>query len=896
MANAVEIANAYISLTVRAPGIKQSVEAELGKVDTKSVGDNMGRTAGKGFSTGFAVVAGAVGGIAATLANTAIGSIGGIIAEARTATDAAMKFKSTLDFAGVDTTTIDSLTASTKAYADATVYDLSTIQSTTAQLASNGVKDYAALTEASGNLNAIAGGNAETFKSVGMVLSQTAGAGKLSAENWNQLADAIPGASGKIQEALATNGAFVGNFRDEMAKGEISSEEFNAALLQLGTDPIAVEAAKSTETFEGALGGLQASAVSVVSAILEDLQPAITGMIGFLSESVDWIGQNVSWLGPLAGGIGIVAAAIGIWTAGQWLLNAALAANPIGIVIGIIAALVAAIVWVATQTTFFQDLWTNVTNVIGAAATWLFETILKPVFEGIGAVFTWLWTTILEPYINAWINVFRFIGAVAAWLWNEAIAPAFRGIAEVVGTVWSWLQQNVFGPIGVALGILGAAFMVLWNTYVSPVWRNIQNAIGSAWNWIRDSVFAPFGTAIGFIGTAFENVASAIATAWDGIKEAAAAPVRFIVDTVWNEGVLKFTNGVFDALGLGDMKMDPVRLGFASGGVMPGYTPGRDVHRFYSPTGGLLDLSGGEAIMRPEFTRLVGGAAGVDALNSAARNGSLGIGDGLGDFAGDVWENIQKAAAVAWDFVSNPAAAIQTHLIDGMIRPLTAQLGDGAFATMASQMPVNLVKGMADLFKAAAPAGPGGAGMGWEAMWNTVKGRFPDATLNSSVRPGAKTVNGGQSYHALGRAIDVPPSMDIFNWIKAAYPNSSELIYSPAGSKQLLNGQEHFWEGAVRAQHFNHVHWAMANGGVMPKLYDQGGWLPHGGMAVNLSGRPEPILTADQWDSLGSGPSELVVVDVNGDLIGRMRVEARDVVAADSSARRRGFGQGVSRG
>lgn len=35
------------------------------------------------------------------------------------------------------------------------------------------------------------------------------------------------------------------------------------------------------------------------------------------------------------------------------------------------------------------------------------------------------------------------------------------------------------------------------------------------------------------------------------------------------------------------------------------------------------------------------------------------------------------------------------------------------------------------------------------------------------------------------------------------------------------------------------------------KLYDQGGWLPHGGVAVNLSGAPEPILTAGNWDMLG---------------------------------------------
>ena len=109
------------------------------------------------------------------------------------------------------------------------------------------------LTEAAGNLNAVAGGNADSFKSVAMVLTQTAGAGKLTTENWNQLADAIPGASGKLQEALLKNGAYTGNFRAAMAKGEITADEFNQALLDLGMTDVAKQAATSTSTIEGAM-------------------------------------------------------------------------------------------------------------------------------------------------------------------------------------------------------------------------------------------------------------------------------------------------------------------------------------------------------------------------------------------------------------------------------------------------------------------------------------------------------------------------------------------------------------------------------------------------------------------------------------------------------------------
>ncbi|MEV0472323.1 transglycosylase SLT domain-containing protein [Streptomyces prunicolor] len=56
----------------------------------------------------------------------------------------------------------------------------------------------------------------------------------------------------------------------------------------------------------------------------------------------------------------------------------------------------------------------------------------------------------------------------------------------------------------------------------------------------------------------------------------------------------------------------------ALGGVLPGYTPGRDVHQFVSPTAGVLELSGGESVMRPEWTAAVGPGY-VNEMNQVAR-------------------------------------------------------------------------------------------------------------------------------------------------------------------------------------------------------------------------------------------------------------------------------------
>lgn len=219
-------------------------------------------------------------------------------AEAIESSDSVQKFQSTMKLGGFGKAEIKSTTKEVQDYANKTVYDLSTVANTTAQLAANGVKGYMNLTEAAGNLNAQAGGNAETFKSVAMVLTQTAGAGKLTTENWNQLADAIPGASGVLQKAMKDNGAYTGNFRDAMEKGQISSDEFNKAITQLGMNDGAKKAAASTSTFEGAFGNLEANIVTGMDNIIQSVgKKKLTDIINDASDvAVKGLGYVVKFV------------------------------------------------------------------------------------------------------------------------------------------------------------------------------------------------------------------------------------------------------------------------------------------------------------------------------------------------------------------------------------------------------------------------------------------------------------------------------------------------------------------------------------------------------------------------------------------------------------------------
>lgn len=244
---------------------------------------------------------GAVAGLAQTAIQGVTSALSGMTGEVMNTSDAIEKFQSTMNFAGKTKEETEEATKLFKKYADDTVYDLNDITNTGAQLAANGIQSYKELAIAAGNLNAVAGGNADTFKSVGMVLTQTAGAGKLTTENWNQMADAIPGASGKLQEALKNMNAYTGDFRDAMADGQISAEEFLKAIQDLGSTDAAEEAARSTKTFEGAIGNLEATVTTGMTNVLDAFgKEKVTGTItkfgDFVAKAFEKVADGIKWM------------------------------------------------------------------------------------------------------------------------------------------------------------------------------------------------------------------------------------------------------------------------------------------------------------------------------------------------------------------------------------------------------------------------------------------------------------------------------------------------------------------------------------------------------------------------------------------------------------------------
>lgn len=483
---------------------------------------NVDKSAGKsssGFGK-FGVVAGAVGGLVSSGIGMALDAIGDLTGDIVEASDSADKFKSTLNFAGLDTGTIDALTASTQAYADQTVYSISDIRNVTAQLAANGVQGFDKLAEAAGNLNAVAGGDANTFKSVGMVLTQTAGAGKLTTENWNQLADAIPGASGKLQEAMLKNGAYTGNFRDAMEKGEISADEFNQAIMDLGMTDAAKEAATSTSTIEGAMGNLEASIVGVGTTILDQFKGPLTSGISMVAQGISGLSGVftglVQTIGPILSQIGTVFqtafAPIGEMITTQLLP----ALQPLMGALQNLANAVMPIIMTAIQT-IAPVLATLVGNVIQTMS--VIATAVTPVINNIAALIQavlpaiqsafQIWGTYIQGVINA---VFPFIQTVVTSVMdvinaiiNTVLAAingdwsgVWEGIKNIASSVWDGIKSIVSGAINAVLGVISSVLNSISGIF-SSVWNGIGGSVSAAWNGITSAVSSGVSSMMSFI-------------------------------------------------------------------------------------------------------------------------------------------------------------------------------------------------------------------------------------------------------------------------------------------------------------------------------------------------------------------------------------------------------------
>ncbi|KPC68008.1 hypothetical protein ADL27_57535, partial [Streptomyces sp. NRRL F-6602] len=277
----------------------------------------------------------------------------------------------------------------------------------------------------------------------------------------------------------------------------------------------------------------------------------------------------------------------------------------------------------------YIDAWIAIIKAVGSVASWLYTKAIKPVFNGISAVVKFWWKVNVAIFKTAVAFVKNALGPAFRWLYDKAVKPALAGIRSAVGSWWKNTKANFQAAVNFVRHTLGPVFTWLRDKIIKPVWSGIKSTISTTYTRGIKPVFEGLKTAVRAVATAFDRAKTAIGKSWKGLKGLAKDPVNFVIYT-YNHGIKAVWDKVVSAFG--GTKLPKVST-LATGGVLPGYTPGKDIH--------LAALSGGEAVMRPEWTRAVGPQY-VDAMNRAARGGGVRPRAGAGplpqhlDHLGDV--------------------------------------------------------------------------------------------------------------------------------------------------------------------------------------------------------------------------------------------------------------------
>lgn len=265
--------------------------------------------------------------------------------------------------------------------------------------------------------------------------------------------DRASGGFSMLSGGIGDVGGAMTAFTDLQGLAEQKALEQEGALLAVEsaqnayTDAVKKYGEGSLEARSAALALSQAQAAAEPPTKIEEwgeklelMSPIIMGIVGatdlmILSNTIaqaSWVRTAASMVAARTAMVA-TSVATGVATAAQWLWNIAMTANPVGLVIVAIAALVAGIVWVATQTTWFSDLWSLV-------------------WKGIVAYFNF----VVGVYKAGWNIIWSAGVSVVNWI---------KGVPGMLLSAWSGLYNIITSPFRAAFNAVAG----FWNRTIGKL-------------------------------------------------------------------------------------------------------------------------------------------------------------------------------------------------------------------------------------------------------------------------------------------------------------------------------------------------------------------------------------------------------------------------------------------
>ncbi len=315
------------------------------------------------------------------------------------------------------------------------------------------------------------------------------------------------------------------------------------------------------DNLQGQITILKSALEGLAISFGELLMPAIKMIVGWVQQFVDWlngmdegtkkvittvallaaalgpvlivIGKVVSAVGTIMTIVPKVAGVINTVKTAFAALNTTMLANPIGIIIAAITALVAAFIYLWNTNEDFRQFWINLWENVKEVAIAVWEAIknfLSAAWEAISSTAQAVWNGIKDFFSGLW----------------EGIKMIFTTVVEAIKTVVTTYFNIYKTIITTVLNAIKTVFTTVWNgikTVVTTVVTAIQTFITTAWNAIKNTVTTVLNTIKTVITTVWNAIKAAvttvvnaiknvISTAWNGIKNTVSTVVNGIKNTV----------------------------------------------------------------------------------------------------------------------------------------------------------------------------------------------------------------------------------------------------------------------------------------------------------------------------------------------------------------------------
>ncbi|MFI6660761.1 hypothetical protein ACIBL8_35085 [Streptomyces sp. NPDC050523] len=528
---------------------------------------------------------------------------------------------------------------------------------------------------------------------------------------------------------------------------------------------------------------------------------------------------------------------------------------------------------------------------VGAIAMWLWTDGFKPMVDGIVTLALWLWNNVLSPVFHGIWNIIKWVGDKFVWLYDHAVKPFFGFIADKATWLWHKALKPTFDGIWDGIKYVGDKFKWLYDHSAKPIFDGIADIASWLWKKGLKPAFDSIKHAVSLVGDAFGDAKNAIKSAWDNVAGIAAKPINFIIDTVYTHGVKAVWDKVAGFVGLDKLPKAPKLLDetpkFAGGGRTYGGTPGVDS----IPILAMAD----EFIIKRSSARKIG----FDKLAYMNSTGEIPRFAG-GGIVGDAWDWTKNTiggavskgvdwAKTAGDLLLHPSK-IWNQLVKPILSSVTQHLSGSGMADMLAKIPFKAADALKDKIvefasgggghfsniggaipsgkrrsiisqaMAAAHVPPPGTVAQWLAGMNTLITRESGWNANARNDWDINAKNGTPSG---GLAQVIWPTFKS-NHVPGTSWNLYDPVANVAASIRYITRRYGNITNVQQANSHLPPKGYATGGRIVPNLYDDGGYLPAGlSLVANGTGKPEPILTSQQWDDLRSsrGGTPNITVD-----------------------------------